>query len=309
MSRMSEQEYRRVERKLYAEYGVAIKEHFVEVRRPAASIRVLEIGKGEPLLLIHGSPNNAATWVSLAAQMPGRRCLLLERPGAGLSSAVERWGNHRADSAAIVEAALDYFGIDRIDIAGSSFGGLYAYNFALTRPQRVRSLIQVGSPGGPAILGIPAIFRFLSLPLPKPMVNKALCPDVAEARKMYVQIGHKDSVEDGTIPDVVFEWYSSLLCNTDTVEHLVREIRAIATPLGYRPASRIEDDTLARLNHPLLYLWGDRDAFAKSERADALAALSPATQIEHFEQFGHLPWYDDPALIAARMEEFLAARP
>jgi pimeloyl-ACP methyl ester carboxylesterase len=299
--------YRDLEQKLFADYGVEVHEHVVNVEEPGTSVRVLEIGSGKPIVFIHGSPNSAATWVPLAAELAGRRCLLLERPGAGLSTPIDRWTDHRTESASIVGAVTDHFDLDRADLVGSSFGGLYAYNFALIRPERVGKLVLMGSPGGPSVLGMPTIFRFLSLPLPKFMVDRALRPDPNEARKMFAEIGHRAALDRDLIPAVVFEWYSALLRHTDTVEHLLGEVRAIANPLGYRPAARLDDTVLARLTSPILYLWGDQDAFAGPDKADALAALTSKAQIEHFEGFGHLPWYDNPALIAERTEDFLSA--
>ena len=181
-----------------------------------------------------------------------------------------------------------------------------AYNFALQSPDRVRHLIQMGSPAGPTILGIPAIFRLLSLPIPVFLLKKALLPTVAKARDMFAEIGHKAAIDAGTIPDMVFEWYSALLANTNTMQHLVREVRAVATPFGYRSVGRIDDGALASLTVPTLYLWGDNDPFANPELADALCALTPGATIEHFEGFGHTLWYDDPPAIAERVRAFFS---
>ena len=283
-------------------------EHVISMPAPATSIRVLEVGSGEPTIFIHGSPNDAATWIPLAAQLPGLRCLLLERPGAGLSEPVERWGDHTTVSTAIVEAVVNHFDAERVDVVASSLGGLYAYNFALAHPDRVRRLIQMGAPAGPTILGVPAIFRMLSMPIPIFILKKALRPDAAKARDMFGEIGHEAAIEAGAIPDVVFEWYSKLLCETDTLQHLVfpylREIRAIASPFGYRRSAKIRDDVLVEMSTPVLHLWGDDDTFASPEKADALSGMTPKAQIEHFKSFGHLLWYDDPVMIAERVRTY-----
>jgi pimeloyl-ACP methyl ester carboxylesterase len=299
MSRRDESTYRASEDALSSAFGVEVEEHFVDLPDLDTSISVLEAGAGDPMLFIHGSPNNAATWIPLAAELPDRRCLLLERPGAGLSRPVARWTNHRTQSTGIIGAVLDHFDIAEIDLTGSSFGGLYAYNYALAHPERVRSVIQLGSPAGPALLGMPAIFRFLSLPLPRFLASRALRPDAEEARKMFREIGHAKAIDTGAIPAVVFEWYSSLLCNTDTAEHLLGEIRAIATPLGYRKNARLDEEALGAIRAPTLYLWGNEDTFAAP-----MAALTPSATIEHYEGFGHVLWYDDPTAIAERIRTF-----
>ena len=182
MSRLNREVYRAAEADLFAQYGVYVREHIVSMPSPATSIRVLEVGSGEPTVFIHGSPNDAATWIPLAAQLPGLRCLLLERPGAGLSEPVESWRDHRVVSTAIVEAVVSHFDTERVNLVASSFGGLYAYNFALAHPDRVNMLIQMGAPTGPTILGLPTMFRLLSMPIPIFMLMKALRPDAAKAR-------------------------------------------------------------------------------------------------------------------------------
>lgn len=304
MSRMNESTYRESEAGLSSTFGVDVDEHFVDLPGLGTSIRVLETGAGDPIVFIHGSPNNATTWIPLVAELSDRRCLLLERPGAGLSEPVARWTDHRTQSTAIVRTILDHFDITEIDLVGSSFGGLYAYNFALAHPDRTKSVVQLGAPAGPALLGMPTIFKFLSLPLPRFLSSKALRPDPEEARKMFREIGHGRAIDAGAIPAVVFEWYSSLLCNTDTAEHLLGEIRAIASPLGYRANARLDEEALGAVRAPLLYLWGNEDTFSSPERADALAALTPSANIEHYQGFGHVLWYDDPKAIAERIRAF-----
>jgi pimeloyl-ACP methyl ester carboxylesterase len=305
VSRLNESAYREAEEMLFTGYGVAVREHTLEPGANAPSFRVLETGEGEPAVFIHGSPNTAATWVTLTQHLQERRCLLIERPSSGLSPS-PKWVDHREQSTAVVRAVFDHFELQRADIVASSLGGLYAYNFALTNPGSVRSMVFMGAPTGPLVLGLPAIMRFLAMPIPMFVLNRSMRPDADGARRMFAQIGHKTAVDSGSIPGFVFEWYASLLCNTDTAPGAVPETRAINTPFGYRSTAKLTDEQLASLTHPLLYLWGSEDSYGGAEKGNALAALTPSARIEHFEGFGHIPWYDDPQLIAERTEAFLA---
>lgn len=302
---MNHAAYREAEQKLFAEYDVDVQEHLVDLPDLSATTRVLELGSGDPLIFIHGSPNTAASWISLAANLTNRRCLLIERPGAGLSTPVKRWKNHKVDSAYVVKSVVEHFDLEKVDLVGSSFSGFYSYNFAMAHPDCVNKLVITGSPGGPQILGLPKILRILSLPIPSFAAKKALRVDTDGAKKMYGDIGHQESIDSGAIPEFVFEWYSALTCNTNTFSNLLKEIRAIATPFGYRKTARINDEVFTKLGMPTLYLWGDNDVMATPVQADALSALTPSARIEHFESFGHLPWYDDANLIGQRIEAFL----
>lgn len=297
--------YRAAEQRLFGAYGVDPQEHLVDVKAPATQVRVLEVGKGEPILFLHGSPNNGASWVGLAAAMPNARCLMLDCPGAGLSSQVTKWGDHRQDTAAVVKAVLDQLGIERVALVGSSLGGLYAYNYALTHPEQVTSLTLLGCPAGPAVLPIPIFERILAAPIPVSWLLAMFKPSPKLARKMFADIGHGPAVADGRIPDAVFEWYEELLRHTETMRNTVEEVRAFETPFGRKPHGQITEEELAQLRPPVLYLWGDADPMAKPAHADALAALTPGARIEHLDGFGHLPWLDDPTAIASRLSTFL----
>src|SRR5262245_25057180 len=80
--------YLDAESKLWQHYGLAARERFVDIDRPHARLRVLESGSGSPVLLIHGTVG-PGSWPSLVARIPGRRSLVLDRPGWGLSTPVE----------------------------------------------------------------------------------------------------------------------------------------------------------------------------------------------------------------------------
>jgi 2-hydroxy-6-oxonona-2,4-dienedioate hydrolase len=306
LNRQDEPAYRAAEAKLFDAYGVDPTEHWVEVPELGTRIRVLETGEGEPVLFLHGSPNAAATWIPLTAGLPDRRCLMVERPGAGLSEPVKRWRNHRKDVAKLLETVLDAVGCDSADVVGCSFGGLYAYALALESPARVRSIVQMGAPAGPVALPMPPIFRVLSIPVIPLLAGSGMRPDPEKARAMTRDIGHGPSIDRDLIPGVLFEWYSSVLCRTNTLLHLLGEIRAIATPFGLRKAAAISDVELGEIEQPLLYLWGDHDIFATPQEAEHLCSLTRGAAIERFPDAGHLPWFDDPEGVAERLRAFCA---
>jgi len=307
MARHDPERYRLAERRLIEHYGVQVREHSVPVGPDGGVVRVLETGSGPATLLVHGSPNGAATWLGLAAQMPGRRCIMLERPGACLSEPVA-WTDHREQTARIQASVLDHLGVDEVDAVGSSFGGLYVLNLARAHPERVRQVLLIGSPGGVTSLPFPAIFRGLSLPVPGFVLARALKPDTDGARDMFKEIGHEASVQSEAIPPVVFDWYSALLRDTDTMPNLAREVRAIATPLGYRARATLTDQQLTEIGSSIDLLWGDRDPFATPAQADATAAAIGA-RITHQPEMGHLPWYDDPGRIAEALETIFGTAP
>ena len=61
------------ERALLAEYGVRAESRSVRLADPALTVRVLETGAGEPLVLVHGSGMSAPAWAPTAVSLPGMK--------------------------------------------------------------------------------------------------------------------------------------------------------------------------------------------------------------------------------------------
>jgi pimeloyl-ACP methyl ester carboxylesterase len=82
---MNEARYREAERRLWASVGVTPTEQRVRLERTGLTVRVQEVGQGLAVVLVHGASNSGTSWAGLVAGLDGFRCLLLDRPGCGLS--------------------------------------------------------------------------------------------------------------------------------------------------------------------------------------------------------------------------------
>ena len=126
--------FRHAERALWTAYGIETSERFVELQEPSVRVRVQETGTGDPVVFIGGSAGTGAYWAPLIRQLPGRRAIVLDRPGWGLSSPIDYRGRDIGDVAAtIIRGVLDELGLDRVDIVGQSIGGIWALHAAGTR--------------------------------------------------------------------------------------------------------------------------------------------------------------------------------
>jgi 2-hydroxy-6-oxonona-2,4-dienedioate hydrolase len=137
--------YREAEARLQAAVGLAPPaEHQVRLDSTGTTVRVQELGEGDPVLFIHGGPNSGSTWVPLVAHLSGLRCLLVDRPGTGLSAPYPITAANLARiGAAFVADVLDGLGIDRAHVVASSFGGHLALRSAAATPQRFARMVQM----------------------------------------------------------------------------------------------------------------------------------------------------------------------
>lgn len=98
-------------------------------------------GAGRPLLALHAHWMEARTFAALAAALaPAWRVIALDQRGHGYSSHAAHYA--RADYLADLDAWIAHLALSEpVVLLGNSLGGVNAYHYAATRPQRVRAMI------------------------------------------------------------------------------------------------------------------------------------------------------------------------
>jgi lipase len=97
---------------------------------------------GTAVVALHGIKGHGARWRRLAQQhTTGLHWIGLDLPGHGHSPVNPPW--HLAAHVAAVVETLDALRLDRVDLVGSSFGGLIGVHLARSHPDRVRRLVLV----------------------------------------------------------------------------------------------------------------------------------------------------------------------
>jgi 2-succinyl-6-hydroxy-2,4-cyclohexadiene-1-carboxylate synthase len=101
------------------------------------------MGKGEPLVLLHGFTGSSKSWLPhMQTYKYDVACIAVDLIGHGGSDAPSNPERYRMDKCLTdLAGLLDVMGIDRAHLLGYSMGGRVALAFAATYPQRVRSLI------------------------------------------------------------------------------------------------------------------------------------------------------------------------
>jgi 2-hydroxy-6-oxonona-2,4-dienedioate hydrolase len=307
---MNELPYREAEQALFARAGVEPSERRVRLPRLDVDVRVQEVGRGAPTLFLHGGPNSGSTWMELAARVSGLRCLLLDRPGTGLSDPLPQpIGTHNVASVAETLAVdvLDALDIDRAHLVASSFGGMIALRSAAAHPERFDRMVQMACPAFAPGMRTPPFMRAIMTPGLGRLIG-ALPPTPSANRSIMRQIGHGASLDTGRISGVFMDWYLALQRHTDTMAHERRMIAGAGSTFGFDRGLTITDEVLARVTTPTFFLWGEDDTFGGVEVAHRMVAAMPAAELEMVPRSGHLPWLDDPDHAARVVTGFLGAR-
>jgi 2-hydroxy-6-oxonona-2,4-dienedioate hydrolase len=295
--------YRRAERALWNHYGLEPKERFIDLHSPSLRLRVLEVGSGEPVLLVHGTVGSGG-WPALVRELPGLRCLILERPGWGSSSPLDFTKHpYKTVVADVLRGALDALGVDRAHVVGGSIGCVWALRLAQQHPTRTGRVVLLG--GSPLVpeVPVPGIIRLLASPVGALMVR---LPDKAgRVRSILRRSGHGASLDAGRIPDAFIDWRVALGRETDSMRHERDMVRALVARRSFRPGLAFHDAELAAIQQPTLYVYGTADHVGTVDTWRRTVGLLPRADLLLVDEAGHMPWLDDPTRIGAEVSRFL----
>lgn len=103
-------------------------------------------GEGMPIISVQGAYMTIdLNWGQLIPKLSKtRKVIAIELQGHGHTPFSDR-NLSRAILASDVESVMDYLKFDSADVAGYSFGGSVAYQFAIQSPKRLRKLVIISA--------------------------------------------------------------------------------------------------------------------------------------------------------------------
>lgn len=285
---------RAAEQRLCDAHRITVQERFLDLARPKMRARVLDGGGDGPATLhVHGGGAFGALMAPLAAALPGRRHVLVDRPGFGLSEHVEIGPSLRAHAVEFLEAVLDALDLGSVDVVANSMGGLWSLWLALDRPGRVRSLSLVGAPAFVGGGSAPLPMRLLGRPGIGALMMALEPPSPKQVRVLWRRMGHDPEALHGTVLDAMLA--------AERVPSYARAWRDLMgsalTTWGPAPGVAFADDDLRRLPCPIAYVWGRDDPFGGADFGRTVAERTPGSRFT-VAGVGHLPWLDDAAAVA-----------
>lgn len=260
---------------------------FVEVR--GERIHLMERGSGPPLLLVHGFPSNAAAFSALVPRLEGERAMVVpDMVGFGQSTRRPRrpmTGDAYADRLA---ALLDALELERVDVAGLSWGGSVAQRLAARHPTRVSRLVLLAAVSAAHVLPLrTSNLLGLTLAIRFPAVARAV------VRRFLVRAS-----ADPNLPvDTLVRAYVEPLRRPGTLAAMRRFVRdtAATQPIDLR--------TIAA---PTLVVVPQADRIVPPAMQQEIAALIPGARLESLPGVGHAVQFEAPDRLVALMRDFLA---
>lgn len=301
---MELQTYLDAERQLWARTGADVTQRFVHLAHSDVDIRIHEAGEGPPVLFVHGGPNSGSTWAPLVSHMQAFRCIVVDRPGTGLSEPLVLDRTTLPDFGdRFVAEVLDAVELDRAHVVASSFGGYLALRGIANAPDRVDAHVQLGCPAFAADMVVPPFMQ--GLIAGESGGDDPSTPPENATIGLFAAIGHQASIDRGRMWPELVSWYTALRLATATFANDGSMIARMADGRRFAPELTPDARLLGRVSVPTLVVWGADDPFGGVEVGVRLVRELPAARLEVLPDAGHLPWLDSPAHVGQSVVSFL----
>jgi pimeloyl-ACP methyl ester carboxylesterase len=269
--------YKKAQEALLKKYGVAAESRYVKLKKPEMSVHVLQAGRGDPVILIHGGGGVAAQWAPVISSLQKEfRVYALDRSGCGLTDKFDfRETDLREHAVDVVTGLMDALELPKATLVANSMGGLWAMQFALAKPDRVTKLVLLGEPAGsdPKMPPPPPAAKDPTLQSIRGFYGARLVADASRVPEEFLAV----DLAGRRLPGAADSW--------NTMIEKIGKDKCGAYSL--RPE-------LKGLHTPTLFIWGDKDKLGSPTLGEEMAKLAPKARCVVLRDAGHLPWLDQP---------------
>lgn len=275
-----------------------LKEKYTNVQSKFVEIDGMQVhyrieGEGEPLVLIHGTGAMLQTWddwVNLLS--PHFKIIRMDIPAFGLTG--PRADNVYSDSMYVdfIEQFTRKVGVDSFHLAGNSLGGLIAWKYAATYPQKVKKLILVDPAGFHEFndKGGSFIFKLArNYPTLTSLVSKIGTHYFVEKtlREVYA--------DDSKITEPCKKMFAELNQRAGNRNAFVERAKYAHT---------CSENDLKTITASTLIMWGKEDVLIDVREAEHFKKIANTTEVI-YDKVGHCPQEELPERSAADVLRFL----
>ena len=252
-----------------------------QVRLDDARLEVVEIGRGEPIVLVPGLAGGWKILAPLARKLAKRHRVFLYGYRDELDPLSGRPALRVADHARDLSGLLGALGLERPTVFGISFGGAVALEMAVEEPQRLGRLI---------LSGVEARFRStLASTIALRVLERYPLPGDNPFVNQFFNLFHGSKPEPGPLPRFLVE-----RCWETDQGVMARRLRMLE--------QFDVTDRLWRLDVPTLQIAGSKDVVVPVARQKALASQLAGARFEQVEGAGHVGFLTHAAAFAEQVE-------
>ena len=306
---MNKQLYLQAEQKLFDYYKISPASQEIGIPNIDATVRVLECGQGEPIIFVAGDTSSGSTFASLVALLPDFRCIMIDRPGTGLSSEPDYTKIPLKKFAAeTIAGIVKQMNITQPNIVGNSFGGYFTLAFAFHYPGLLSKIIIEGMPGYVPGMKLGLFAKLMSLQWFNNMVLKNMKMNRKAVIDNFKRMGHQKSIEEGKIPDVLWDFGLQMALHTDGFKNDWGKFPQWSSFSQLNPGVEFTWEELQQIKNPICVLWGADDTFCKPDMLDNIKNKLHPKILNVFSNSGHLPYMENTEQHAEIIRQFIRTK-
>lgn len=270
-----------------------IKSQFIKVEH--LKLHYLEMGAGEPILLLHGWPTSSYLWRNLIPTLAEKnRVIALDLPGFGRSdkrlsdSFSFRFQNR------MIEGFLQELGIEKVNLAVHDLGGPLGLFWAINHPEKVLRISFLNTLVYPEFSWAVKLFGLATV---LPLVKNWLSSPGGIRWAMRFGVENKANLSKADI-----EQYQRPFQSKEARKVLLKTIHRLSIAAYHEIAAE-----LPKFKGPVQLIYGKEDRILPhiAKTMTRLQNDLPQAKLTALDNCGHFLQEDEPERIAHLMAQFL----
>jgi len=282
-----------------------------------AELYFREIGKGTPVIVLHGGPDFDTSYLlpDMDSFSDSFRLIYYDQRGRGRSAAGVKPEDVSIESEmADLDQVREHFHLDKTVLLGHSWGTVLALEYAIRHPERVSRLVIMN----PAPASADDLKQFQKERLEK-------WPELMEKRKAIAATPAYKEADPAAVVAYYRVHFTPAFARHEDYEKLITRMQANFIRQGkdgILKARAVEDrlvnDTWAKpgydlmpklksLKIPTLVIYSDHDMIPAAT-ADHIAQAIPGAQLITLKDCGHFPYMECPVPLREQMDAFFRAK-
>lgn len=263
-------------------------------------VHYLDEGEGPVLLLMHGNPTWSFLYRNIIRGLSDRyRCIAIDYPGFGLSTARAGYTFMPGEHAAVVEQILLRLDLSDVTMMVQDWGGPIGFTVATRQPERFSAFVVGNTWAWPhANIRMAAFSRMLKNPVGKSLILH---------RNLFVERVMPTGVKRGKLPEKVKDAYRGPFPTPESriptyvFPREILESRATFLAEVERGLSKLKD-------RPALLVWPTGDIAFQEDERKRWESVFPDHRTVILEGAGHYIQEDAPDEIVSAIREWSDAR-
>lgn len=245
------------------------------------NVHYRDVGKGEAILLIHGTGASLHTWEKwIDILSPSYRVISFDLPGFGLTGPDPNHNYQISRYSAILDSLIVKLKVDSFHIAGNSLGGLVAWRYTTQFPQKILTLNLIDAAGLPQPgKKPPFIFQLAKLPILSTLLQKVTPKSIIENSMLDV---YKN---DQLVNEKLIDRYFELSLREGNRTAFVKRMSQLN--------EKLDISDLKKITAPVLIQWGKDDRWIPLAKGYEFKKLIPQAKLKIYNS-GHVPMEENP---------------